>query len=119
GNLQLVAVGILLNFNWLCVFGWRYLFPYFSGGRRRDAEQLFVAGGEISILLEIPDDHLASLSHRGTQMHGVQLPGKVIGQRGRTREKIFERRLFDRLPLLAAAITGVEIFLKEAVHIDL
>src|SRR5439155_20335244 len=52
-------------------------------------------------------------------MHCMQLPREVVGQSRRTREKILKRRLLDGLPLLAAAITGIEIFLEEDVHIDL
>src|SRR3954465_11170069 len=52
-------------------------------------------------------------------MHCVQLPRQVVSQSGWPRQEIFKRRLLYGFPFLAAAIAGIEIFLEEAVHIDL
>ena len=66
---------------------------------RRDSQQFFVAGDQISVFVQIADDQFGGLAHFAAQAQRAQLPGQMVGQIAGLGEKILERRALDVLHL--------------------
>ena len=123
GGLVLSVAGVRLSVGFVVCLMIRVLICVGDGFRHEllaeiAGEKLFIAGGEIAILVEVADDIFSSVAHGGGERHRAQLPEDVVGQRARLGEEVFERGRFDGLEVVAGAVAGVEVVLKIRPEVD-
>ena len=78
-----------------------------------------VAGAQVAVFVDVADDELGDLlgPRRGVG-HG-ELPGQVIGEVGRTRERVLDGELFVLLPHPARVVAVLDVVLEVGVVVDL
>ena len=80
------------------------------GAHRRD---LVHRGDQVPVVVEVADDGRADLAQRVVVGLDRELPEQVVGQRGRRRERVLDRRQFLDFLLRARPVAVVEVVAEE------
>src|SRR5581483_4390276 len=91
---------------------------HFWRRRRCHAQQLIIAGNQVSVFAQVADDQFRSLSDSGAHRERSQLPHQVIGQIGGLGKEILKRRALDFFHLTRRAISGIQVLLEKGAKID-
>ena len=88
------------------------------GELREGLSQFLIAYGEISILVQVPDDEFCCLAQPGFELQRAKLPLQVIGESGRLGKEILEGGLVTLFKFGLGAEAGIEVFLEVGTEIN-
>src|SRR5580658_10758142 len=78
-----------------------------------------VAGGEVSVFIEVADDELDCQLHLFVEGQSSQLPRQVIGESRWLGEKVLKRGLLAVFIFRLCAVAGIKVVLKIRSEVDL